>query len=436
MKETVLIVGGGISGLAAAGFLRDAFDCTLIERDNELGGYCRTIARNGFVWDYSGHFFHFRNQWVSDYVYKRIDSNDILRVKKISSVCLNGSYIDAPIQYHIDQLPKDELLRCLADMYDAQQHSAEAGAPATFIDMLRRRCGAWLTEEFLRPYNEKLYGLSLDQLDTAAMGRFFPHVDFSQLLRVLARRDKIDTYNEHFSYHRRGARGYVEALASYVPTANVRLGVECTQIDLERKRAQTTAGEISYDRLIVSAPLPRVLMMAGIEFPQNALTANKVAVFNIGFDRAAGRDEHWIYFPDARWPFYRVGFYNNILGQERMSIYVEVSLGPAQTLMEEGMLPRVMEGLRQARIVDGHEIVDYEPVLMDPAYVHVRPGTVELAREFVAKLNACDVYPIGRYGQWKYCSIEDNIIDAFELARSWGVQNELMEGAAASKKSA
>ena len=62
MKERVLIVGGGVSGLAAAGFLADEFDCRLLEKEDEIGGYCRTLYQDGFTWDYSGHFFHFRTR--------------------------------------------------------------------------------------------------------------------------------------------------------------------------------------------------------------------------------------------------------------------------------------------------------------------------------------------------------------------------------------
>ena len=30
-----------------------------VEKEKEIGGYCRTIKQNGFIWDYAGHFFHF-----------------------------------------------------------------------------------------------------------------------------------------------------------------------------------------------------------------------------------------------------------------------------------------------------------------------------------------------------------------------------------------
>jgi protoporphyrinogen oxidase len=47
-----LIVGAGISGLALAAALRDR-DYLVLEADQEIGGYCKTVVRDGFTWDYS-----------------------------------------------------------------------------------------------------------------------------------------------------------------------------------------------------------------------------------------------------------------------------------------------------------------------------------------------------------------------------------------------
>ena len=54
-----LIVGAGVSGISYANFTKNDF--VILEKELEIGGYCRTIKRNGYVWDYSGHFFHFRD---------------------------------------------------------------------------------------------------------------------------------------------------------------------------------------------------------------------------------------------------------------------------------------------------------------------------------------------------------------------------------------
>ena len=53
-----------MSGLATAAFLRDS-DYLLLERDSEIGGYCKTVKQDGFVWDYSGHFFHFKHKDIA-----------------------------------------------------------------------------------------------------------------------------------------------------------------------------------------------------------------------------------------------------------------------------------------------------------------------------------------------------------------------------------
>ena len=56
-----LIIGAGISGLSYANFCGHN-DYLIIDKDSEIGGYCKTIKQDGFTWDYSGHFFHFQNE--------------------------------------------------------------------------------------------------------------------------------------------------------------------------------------------------------------------------------------------------------------------------------------------------------------------------------------------------------------------------------------
>jgi protoporphyrinogen oxidase len=223
VKDRVVVVGGGVTGLAAAGFLAGTHDVTLLEREPELGGYCRTIYQDGFTWDYSGHFFHFRTPWVAERLHARLDRSQLLRVAKRSRVWFRGGYVDYPFQYNIHQLPAADLVRCLADMYAAEaERRTEFGS---FADMLYGRYGRALSDLFLIPYNEKLYATSARDLDPDAMGRFFPHIEYGKLLRRLAGREAPATYNDHFDYHRLGARAFVDALASWVPASAIHTGV-------------------------------------------------------------------------------------------------------------------------------------------------------------------------------------------------------------------
>ena len=55
-----LIIGAGISGLTFANYAKG--DYLIIEKEDEVGGYCRTIKKKDYVWDYAGHFFHFSTE--------------------------------------------------------------------------------------------------------------------------------------------------------------------------------------------------------------------------------------------------------------------------------------------------------------------------------------------------------------------------------------
>ena len=59
MKVKYLIIGAGISGLTFANYVDDYL---IVEKENEVGGYCRTIKKKDYVWDYAGHFFHFKTE--------------------------------------------------------------------------------------------------------------------------------------------------------------------------------------------------------------------------------------------------------------------------------------------------------------------------------------------------------------------------------------
>ena len=79
-----LIVGAGMSGLAFANFL-DSDDFLVLEREPEIGGWCKTIKQDGFVWDFSGHFFHFRHPDIEAYLRERMPPDEVVTVARAST---------------------------------------------------------------------------------------------------------------------------------------------------------------------------------------------------------------------------------------------------------------------------------------------------------------------------------------------------------------
>ena len=422
----LVVIGAGVTGLAFANAIREACAARgsavptvcVLEAADEPGGYCRTVVRDGFVWDYSGHFFHFRRPEIEAWLRARMPAGEVRTVRKSSKIRFGDRWIDFPFQRHIHQLPGEDFRACLVDLFDAceARRSTPSSSYRSFREMVVGRLGRAIAERFLIPYNEKLYACDLDQLDADAMERFFPHVELADVIEAMRSGVEDSSYNATFTYPRGGAVEYIRALLADLPDDMVRCAQAATALDVHQRVVTTNRGDIRYGRLVSSAPLPQLLAMSGLEYDAEAFSCNAVQVFNLGFDRKGPEGIHWLYEPSPSVRFYRVGFYDNIHDSDRMSLYVEIGV-PEETVVDEAVeLDRVLADLRQIGVVGDHRLVASHAVRLDPGYVHLSERSRAETARVRSVLNDAGVDSIGRYGGWTYCSIEDNIIEARALA--------------------
>lgn len=404
-----LIIGAGVSGLSYAAFCGHD-DYLIIERDSSIGGYCRTVKQDGFTWDYSGHFFHFLNDEIKRFLFEKMNEEDILTVQKHAQIFFKYSYIDFPFQRNIHQLEKEDFIDCLYDLFN-NPYSGEG----TFKQMLYAKFGRSIAEKFLIPYNEKLYACDLDVLDANAMGRYFPYANKEEIIRNF-RNPHNEMHNSTFLYPKGGAIEYVNSIFSRLDPSKISLNEELLSVDLKKKIARTNKREIQYERIISSASLPELLTRCGIAYDENVYTWNKVLVLNLGFDKkGVDRVNHWIYFPEKKYCFYRIGYYDNIFNDSRLSLYIELGFDKYSKIDVKANLKAVLEDLQKAGIITDHQLVSHWSVVMNPAYVHINSTSEKDKEEKLKFLEQNDVYSIGRYGGWKYISIEENMIEAKNL---------------------
>jgi protoporphyrinogen oxidase len=414
-----LIVGAGVTGLATAAALseRGDDDYLILEAESAIGGWCKTVKSHGFVWDYSGHFFHFRHAEIERWLRDRMPGQDVRVIRRKSFISYRGRRVDFPFQKNIHQLPQDDFIDCLHDLYFARSSDVDRERPApetNFKEMLYARFGKGICERFLVPYNEKLYACDLAALDKDAMGRFFPYADLTDVVRNMKRPDNA-SYNATFTYPQGGAIEYVRAIATAVRSSAIALTEPLVAVDLDRKIAQTNRRQIRFERLVSSAPLNRFAKLCGIDRDPSTWAWNKVLVFNFGFDAKGDRDVHWTYYPDKATVFYRVGWYDNIFDADRLSLYVEVGFPKDAAIDRATVRERVLADLKREGVVQGQRLVAEHSVVMDPAYVHITQASLAEQRQISERLAERGVWSLGRYGRWTYCAIEDNIVEARAL---------------------
>lgn len=409
-----LVIGGGVSGLAFANFVKSD-DYLILEKENELGGYCRTIYQDDFIWDFAGHFFHFATDTLKDFFKRKIQKNELVERTKITKIFFDDDFVDFPFQSNIHQLSKDKFQDCLYDLYFREDKVDYI----SFLDMLYAKFGKSITEYFLKPYNEKLYACDLNKLDVDAMGRFFPYANLEQVIRSF-KKQSVASYNSSFLYPKKGAKVFVNALASEIVKEKISLNETVISINLNNKIAKTNHREIKFDYLINTSPLNDLMELVNNKIIQSnakSLTYNKVLVLNLGFNKKSDiQDAHWLYFPQKEINFYRIGFYDNILKSDRLSLYVEIGYKPEDKVNIDEQLHLTLESLKKTKIITDHELISYCSIIMDPAYVHVSEESNDIKNITLNEFSKHKIYSIGRYGDWKYCSIEDSMLDAIKLA--------------------
>ena len=408
--ETVktLIVGGGLSGLCAAYSLGG--EAVLLEREDEPGGLCRSFRKDGFVWDCAGHFFHFRDEACRRFFLSLFRPEELVVRQKSCAILYRGALVGYPFQSHIHELSKEELIDCLADLFNRP----EKAEPDSFLELLYARYGASITDRFLRPYNEKLYACDLASLDPAAMGRFFPQIGPKEIVRGM-KAPLDDSYNSRFFYPKNGAGALIDKLVALLPARCLRTGSRLTALDPDSHTALDSKGRTySYDRLICTMPLDQLLTLLG-EKPEG-FSRNKVLALNLGFEQKGPIDRHWLYVPGTEARFYRLGFYDNVIDADRASVYAEIAFPQNASVDAEAEINGALTEMRELGLIqpDNHLLAS-QALLLDPAYVHIRPQTEERVRAWTEELARRDIHCIGRYGGWRYSSMEDSMREAYAL---------------------
>src|ERR1051325_9198564 len=367
-SHTTLILGAGLTGLSCAYHLGG--DYLLVEKEAEPGGIVRTrIRHRGFLCDGTGHWLHLRNNYMKELAGKLLPGQ-LEEHERRAVIHLHGAFTPYPFQANTYGLPREVVLECVLGLLKAR-HPEDFGlkppvdSPRNFREWVVRCFGEGIARHFMVPYNEKLLGVSLDELRPEYAERFIPRPSLEDVIKgALGLSRESLGYNAKFVYPREGGISALpRAFAAQLKLPPLyRTTVE--RIDFRNRTATLSNGrQIQYRHLLNTAPLPRFLALPSDLPPdtQNAagqLRATTVHYFDIGVRGSgdAASQYHWIYFPEPQFIFYRAGSYSAVHASAApagcRSYYVEMSGGAAELLARPDELrTRVIADLKKARVL-------------------------------------------------------------------------------------
>ena len=412
-----LILGAGLAGLSAASSLR-ASETLVLEREGEVGGLCRSRTVNGFTFDCTGHLLHLKDPGIRESIHALLP-RCFESVERQSLIFSKGVYTGYPFQANTYGLPREVVRECVVGFVEALlRNAAEEGRATNFKEWVLGTFGAGIARHFLFPYNEKLYRVSLEEMECGWVSWSIPRPSLDEVVRgALGTEVKGLGYNPRFLYPRQGGIDAIpKALAARC--GEIRLGAEVGSVDLLRRVVRLASGEeIAYERLLSTLPLDAFLrMLSPLPEPSLAragsrLRSVRVVNLNLGVNRGKVLAGHWVYFPEAEFPFYRVGsptnYSHGVAPRGCSSLYVEMARRRDEALDPEALEAEAMEGLRRAGILRRDDkILAKELLVLDPAYVIYDHFRRQALPSVLRILERHQVISTGRFGAWEYGSME------------------------------
>jgi len=411
VKNRVVIFGAGLTGLATAHFLqKKGINPVLLEKESEPGGLCRTQKFRGFFFDYTGHLLHFKNIKWKNFIEKHLKV-PLVKHTRYAYIFLFERFIPYPFQYHLAHIPREVKEKAILDFLKAKATSSKI-----FSLWAQSSFGKTMYAIFFKPYNEKLWKIKLNKLTTLWMGRFVPKPDRKKVLE--GARDKNFSqnagYNVEFYYPQKG--GISQIIKPIVSGKNIILNSEVKKIDLKKKIVYTKKSKIFYDFAVSTIPLPVFLKISQNEkLKQFSKKLKWVSVKNTNLivRKDFSNYGHWIYFPDKRINFYRLGFLSNFANVKKgfSSIYIEESYRKKKP--KDSVIRQAQRFLNIKK-----EKIFLKKVLDLPfAYVIYDFEREKILKEIFPYLLKNSVIPAGRFGEWKYSTMEDCFEDGLKTAK-------------------
>lgn len=428
MKK-VAIIGAGPAGLTAAYLLSKEIGSSIeqvvvFEASGQVGGMSASLTLWNQTVDLGPHRFFSFDKKVND-LWLEIAGNNYTEVSRLTRIHYRGKYFNYPLKAFnaLFQLGVFRSLAAIGSYF--HQKIAPIKDDSTFEGWVTRRFGRKLYETFFKTYSEKLWGIECSQLDADFASQRIKKLSLGAAIRsafLSKSKNKHQTLADTFRYPNAGTGWLYEEMARRATKNGVRIHINTaiTSVLCAENKANAIVlpdGTTKYfDAIISTMPLNQLL--GGIaEAPLSVKQAatklffrNTILVY-LQIDNINLFPDQWMYIHSKELKTGRITNFRNwvpgLYGNEKSSIVaMEYWCFDTDNLWNESNEKLIALAsneigksglLKNAKILNGHVVRLHKSY---PVYFSHYRKVLKPIEEYLTSIEG--LYPIGRYGSYKY----------------------------------
>jgi protoporphyrinogen oxidase len=433
MKNPIYIIGAGPAGITTGYLLsKSGYPVVIYEASSEVGGMSRTIQLWNQSVDIGPHRFFSTDNRVNQ-IWLELAGKDYRMVNRKTRIYYKGKLFDYPLRAPnaLWNLGIFETARCILGFLAVKISPAQK--QDNFESWVTTNFGKRLYEIFFKDYTEKLWGISCKNLHSDFAAQRIKKLSLweacvSSVFKKSRKRHK--TLVDQFAYPLNGSGMIYERMAEYIKQHGGKVFLNTPVDKVIVKDKQITGitlkcGEM-LDASTVVSTMPITLMISGLsdvpaeisEAAKSLRYRNTIIVYlNIDSDNLFS--DQWLYINSNEVKTGRITNFRNwgpeLFGNQNTSILaMEYWCYDQDTICiqeDAEIIKTAKKEISASGLIGKAKIIDAKVFRVPKCYPVYENGYKEKLKKIENYLrNINGLYPIGRYGSFKYNNQDHSIL--------------------------
>ena len=422
---TYLLLGGGIAALSLAYFLEGK--SVILEKEDKIGGLCRSYDFKGVMCDVGPHIMFSKNQEILDLHTKLVPTN---KIRRSNSIFYKGGFVKYPFENDLGALPEKDKEYCLQEFLNNPYEKYE---PKNMLQFFLKTFGEGITQSYLEPYNEKIWKFDSSCMDLQMVERI-PKPPKEDVIKS-AKGIETEGYTHQLYFHYPSKGGFQSLVDAYADKVKDKakivnpVGIHSMKREGKEWIVKTNQGEFRSEKLVNCMPIHELFTY--IEAPEDIKNTVKNLLYNsiyiclVRAKKSAISDKLAIFLGDKDIIFHRLSNLN-FLGEEyiaeggKSTLLAEITFRPGSylsTLSEDRIKEEVVEGLEKCGFVENGDVEEVEVKRFKYAYVIYDLDHRKNTDKVLSYLQSVGIESCGRFAEFEYMNSDKVAEHSMELAK-------------------